>query len=326
MPRCAAPLSCALALAIAAGRAPAQDDLAQLRRAFDYDAKKPMEAGLKLIRDEGGVRTYDLEYPSPIDGGRVTGFMVSPPAALKAPFAGIVFGHWGPGNGTEFLPEAVMYAEAGAVSVLIDYPWVRPDPWRRNQGRGLKEPEKDRDSWVHAVVDLRRAFDLLESRPDVDRKRLGYVGHSYGAQWGAVLAAVDKRMKAAVLVGGVPDQESILMSDDPDLRALREAHSKEEMEAYLKVNRPFDAIRYVGSAAPIPLLFQFARHERSFGEVDMNRYYAAASEPKEVRWYSTGHDLNDLRTLADRAGWLGPRLGLRPLRPIFDRRLESLGR
>jgi len=350
MPRFTGALCFSLALA-ALARPSTADDLAELRRAFDYDARKPVDARLTLLRDEGGVKTYDLTYPSPRDGGSVTGFLIVPggsgaqprrgvsprgpsagihfrrePPDAKGPFAGIVFGHWGPGNRTQFLPEAALYAEAGAVSVLIDYPWVRPEPWRRNQGRGMKEAEKDRDSWIHAVVDLRRAFDLLESRPEVDRARLGYVGHSYGAQWGAILAAVDKRMKAAVLVGGVPDMESILMGDDPDLRAMREAYSKEEMEAYLRINRPFDAIRYIGSAAPIPLLFQFARHELSFGEADMNRYYAAASQPKEIRWYATGHDLNDVRTLADRAGWLGPRIGLKPLRPLFEKRLEGLGR
>jgi hypothetical protein len=150
------------------------------------------------------------------------------------------------------------------------------------------------------------------------------VGHSYGAQWGAILSAVDKRMKATVLVGGVPDGECLFRGPDPDLRAMLDAHGKEEVEAYWAVNRPFDAIRYIGQAAPVPLLFQFGRHETSFTEADMNRYYEAASRPKEVRWYETGHDLNDLRTLADRAAWLGPKLSLRPLRSVFERRLNAL--
>jgi hypothetical protein len=34
---------------------------------------------------------------------------------------GIVFGHWGPGNRSEFVPEAIVYAKAGAVSLLINY-------------------------------------------------------------------------------------------------------------------------------------------------------------------------------------------------------------
>ena len=303
----------------------AAQDLASLKALYTYDAARPLDTKLTLVGRQDGAAIYDLDYASPI-AGRVTGFLVVPDGpGLEPPFAGIVFGHWGPGNRTEFLSEATLYAAAGAVSVLIDYPWVRPEPNRRAQGRGLKEPQKDRDSWTQAVVDLRRAFDLLESRKDVDRARLGYVGHSYGAQWGAALSAVDKRMKATVLVGGVPDQECLMNGPDPDMRAMTAAHTKEEYDAYLALNRPFDAIRAIGFAAPVPLLFQFARHESSFTEADMKRYYEAASAPKDIRWYETGHDLNDLRTLADRAAWLGPKLGLKPLRPLFEKRMEALG-
>jgi hypothetical protein len=44
------------------------------------------------------------------------------------PHAGIIFGHWGEGVRTEFLDEAMFYAKAGAVSVLIDYPSPGPRP------------------------------------------------------------------------------------------------------------------------------------------------------------------------------------------------------
>ena len=320
------PLAWALAGGLAVAAPLTADDLAAQRRLYEYDATKPVAAQLTPLRSEDGVAIYDLLYPSPI-AGMVTGFLVAPEGgSLKPPFAGIVFGHWGPGDRSEFLPEAILYAQAGAVSVLIDYPWVRPEPHRRPQGQGFKGAERDRESWVQAVVDLRRAFDLLEARKDVDRARLGYVGHSYGAQWGAILSAVDKRMKATVLMGGVPDGECLFNGPDAALRAMRDAAPKEEVEAYWVVNRPYDAIRYIGQAAPVPLLFQFARHETSFTEADMKRYFEAASAPKEVRWYETGHILNDLRTLADRAGWLGPRLGLRPLRPVFEKRMEAVGR
>lgn len=63
----------------------------------------------------------------------------------------------------------------------------------------IDKPEMDRQAEIHAVVDLRRGIDLLLARPDVDPRRLAYVGHSYGAQWGAILSAVDKRIKTAVL-------------------------------------------------------------------------------------------------------------------------------
>jgi len=292
-----------------------------LARRFAYDASQPLDVRLARIGEKDGVRTSDLSYASP-KGGRVTGFLVEP--AGKGPFAGIVFGHWGPGNRTEFLPEAALWAQAGAVCVMIDYPWVRPEPLRVNQGRGFDEPDKDRASWEAAVVDLRRAIDLLAARPDLDEARIGYVGHSYGAQWGAILTAVDRRVRAAVLMGGVPSGESTLVEvDDPDTKALREASKPETIEKYFVINRPYDAIRYVPYAAPTPLFFQFATHERFVTEAAMKRYYAAASEPKLERWYDTGHDLNDLRALADRAAWLGPKLGVKPMGPILEQRLRS---
>src|SRR5437764_15243022 len=106
-----------LALAPAAGAA--GEEIGRLKRMYDYDAKQPLDVREKLLHERGGVKVYDLTYASP-KGGRVTAYLVVP--AGKGPFAGLVFGHWGPGNRTEFLPEATLYARPGAVSLLIDYP------------------------------------------------------------------------------------------------------------------------------------------------------------------------------------------------------------
>jgi acetyl esterase/lipase len=293
-----------------------------LARRFAYDASLPLGETLTLLYERDDARTYDLVYSSP-KGGKVTGFVVTP-ATGRGPFAGIVFGHWGPGNRTEFLPEAVLYAQAGAVSVLLDYPWVRPAPHRVNQGKGFDEPEKDKASWEAAVVDLRRAIDLLVARPDVDRARIGYVGHSYGAQWGAILTALDRRVKASVLMGGVPSGESTTVeTDDPGVVAMVKGCPPERLETYFRINRPYDAIRYVPYAAPTPLLFQFARHERFVTDGAMRRYFDAASTPKLERWYDTGHELNDPRALADRSAWLAPKLGLPLMAPILAKRLAT---
>ncbi len=43
----------------------------------------------------------------------------------------------------------------------------------------------------------------------------------------------------------------------------------------------------------------------------MNAYFAAASEPKRISWYPTGHDLNDPAAWAERARWLEKHIGLR---------------
>ena len=295
-------------------------DFKSLARQFDYDAKQPLDVKEKLLHSRAGVTVHDVSYASP-KGGRVTAYLVVP--AGEGPFAGLLFGHWGPGNRTEFLPEATLYAKAGAVSLLVDYPWVRPAPWRRPL-RGPDDPEADHAAFVQAVVDLRRGLDLLAARPDVDRKRLAYVGHSFGAQWGAILSAVDGRLRTAVLMGGIPDQSAIYAEgDDPAVVELRKKTPKEKLAKFLQSGARTDAVHYVGHASPTPLLFQFARYERYFKEAAMERYAKAATGPKEVKWYDTGHDLNDVQALLDRAGWLRAKVGLGRVGPLLAEQLRG---
>jgi len=296
------------------------EDMQSLKRLYDYDSKQPLDSKETLLYERGGIKVYDISYASP-KGGRVTAYLVVP--AGKAPFAGLVFGHWGPGNRTEFLPEAMLYAEAGAASILIDYPWVRPAPWRKKL-YNFSHADEDHETYVQAVVDLRRGIDVLSAHPGVDPGRLAYIGHSYGAQWGAILSAVDDRIKAAVLMGGVPDLASVyLENDDPDIVEIRATVPKEELEQYLKINARTDAIHYVPHAAPTPLLFQFARYERYFNEAAMKRYAEAASEPKSVKWYETGHDLNDVQALLDRSEWLRDEIGTKPIARILERKMKK---
>jgi poly(3-hydroxybutyrate) depolymerase len=95
----------------------------------------------------------------------------------------------------------VAQARWSPLFIIPDYPWDRPEPWHKSVDR-FDKPEQDREAYVQTVADLRRSIDMLLARNDVDPKRLAYVGHSYGAQWGSILAAVDKRMKAAVRMAG----------------------------------------------------------------------------------------------------------------------------
>lgn len=58
---------------------------------------------------------------------------------------------------------------------------------------------------ANRVTDLRRGLDYLETRPDLDRSRIAFFGPSAGAQLGLVLAAVETRYRAVVLLGaGLP--------------------------------------------------------------------------------------------------------------------------
>ena len=162
-------------------------------RLFDYDRTKPLE--LRVVAEEkvekvDGVTVQDISYLS-ARKGRVPGYLVVPSG--QGPFAGVVFMHWGQGDRTEFLSEAVLLARRGAVSLTIDAPDNRPDV---ESYRFVADPEAEREGYLQLVCDLRRGLDLLASRKDVDPKRIGYVGHSLGATWGGALAGVDERFAA----------------------------------------------------------------------------------------------------------------------------------
>ena len=294
----------------------------EVRRMFDYDQNAALDIKEVAVINRNGVRIHDISYASP-KNGRVTAYLVVPDA--KGRHAGIVFGHWGYGTRTEFLPEAMLYAKAGAVSLLVDDLDVRPAPWRRSAPGS--EPQAVRDNFVQSVVDLRRGIDLLRARADVDPQRIAYVGHSSGAHWGAILSAVDRRLRTVVLMAGVPSETTILLeSDDPDYVNFRQTTPKEQLDNYFKTVTSLDAINFVPHARPTPLMFQFARFERYFNEASMQRYVQAASEPKLVLWYDTGHELNDNRALIDRANWLRRYIGIGAVESAAKRHISPTKR
>lgn len=87
---------------------------------------------------------------------------------------------------------AEAFAEAGFVVLLHDH---------RTFGISGGEPRQDVDPW-RQVADWRRAISYLESRPEVDAKRIGLWGTSYAGGHALVLGATDRRI--ACVVSQVP--------------------------------------------------------------------------------------------------------------------------
>jgi dienelactone hydrolase len=136
---------------------------------FDYDASTPIDVIGAGASRHGAAAVQDVSYASP-KGGRVPAYLVVPDG--RGPFAGIVFVHWGQGNRSEFVAEALAVADAGAISLLLDAPFNRVKKDRRHGGTP-DDPEYERDDYVQLVTDIRRGVDLLLARADVDAKRIG---------------------------------------------------------------------------------------------------------------------------------------------------------
>lgn len=275
---------------------------------FEYDEEAPPDVRDIAVEDRGGVKVHDISYAGR-KGSRVSSYLVVPPGG--GPFAGVVFQHGGAQDRSAFLSEALKLARAGAVSLLVDAPFVR-------EGLNFDAPEVDYESFVGAVVNLRRGVDLLTARGDVDARRLGYVGLSFGGQVGSILASVERRVTAYVLLGLAPSMSEIWRTSElPFAVEMRSTVPEEQAHRYVETLAPLDSINYIGRAAPSALFLQFARHDEVTSERDAWRCYHAASEPKDARWYDSGHMLlgSNPEGRRDRAEWLGSRLDLRPVEP-----------
>ena len=274
-------------------------------RFFGYDRDAPLDFRVSGEEAVEGAIVQDVSYLS-ARNGRVPAYLVRP--AGDGPFAGIVYMHWGQGDRTEFLSEAVLLAKRGAISLMIDAPYHRPDI---ESYSFVAEPEAEREGYIQLVADLRRGFDLLAARKDVDSKRIGYVGHSLGATWGGALAGVEPRFAGYVLMGGLPRLTDIL-GEDIYAKLLQQAFTREQLERYIEVLSPVNPELLVGRASPASILFQFARHDRFISDASARDYVKAAGGSHEVRWYFTSHEFNDPDSPRDRMEFLKKKLGLAP--------------
>jgi uncharacterized protein len=281
-----------------------------LQRLFDYDRRQPRTTTTQQTREEAdGITVASISYASP-KGGRVPALVVLPSG--RGPFPGVIVQHGLPATKQDVLPVGIDLARTGAVAVLIDAPFNRPQ-----QGRVRADPltftPKDRDEQIQLIIDLRRAVDLLVARRDVVADRLAYVGISYGAAMGGLLAGVEDRLRAYVLAVGDGGLVSHFTGPDDLNRPEVQSFPAEQRERWLAAMRPIEPINFVGKAAPAALLFQAATMDEAVPRQDTLRWYQAASQPKELRWYEAGHFLN-CAARTDMMTWLARHIRIDPRR------------
>ena len=269
---------------------------------FAYDASLALD-----VRIEGQIRTRniieeDLSFASPM-GGRVPAFLWRP-AEGEGPYPAIVGMHGLPGDRHQLRETGLAYAAAGAIVLAISGPTGRPDNNRRSVTFNIPQDSRDQ---VQLIVDLRRAYDLLEAREDVDSERIVFIGGSYGGGIGGLVAGVEHRFKAFLLMtgDGGPVTHFVTELGTEDLTSMERVR----WERWLEAMAPIEPIRFVGLAAPRPLFFQNANHDDYVTRDNALRYHAAASEPKLVRWYDSGHSLGT-EAFGDGAAWLEPLIGI----------------
>ncbi len=252
---------------------------------FAYDQEFPVDLVVEAEEDREGVTVQTVKYngtvhPTYHKAVRVSAYLVLP--AGNGPFPAILYLHAGGMDKDQYLDEAILLAQHGVVCLVIDGPLSsvrssRLDPFNV---RAVRE------AYIRTVIDLRRGVDALESLPQVDPERMAYVGHSYGATWGGVLAGLETRLRAYVLMAGYAQ---VSENDTPEVPEL-------------------DAIHYLGHAAPAAYLFQFAEDDVYIDREEAQLYFDTANEPKTMLWYDTDHLTLQHVGQADRLSWLGEQL------------------
>jgi dienelactone hydrolase len=294
-------LACVLLLAGCGGggeaaREPAQSPAptlpAELLDLYDYDSSAPFEEQEVKSEEKDGATVHDLSYAGP--NGRITAFYVVP--AGDGPFPAVLFMPGAPGARFTFFSEAVELAKRGIASLLPDPPYARPPI-----EDVVEFTPADRDGIVQEVVEMRRAVDFLVSKDEIDPSRLGYVGFSWGGSLGANFAGVERRVGSFVLMSAIPRLSA-------DMTALAEERGVDAAEGYEEAMKPIDAVDYLPHVAPNALFLQFGSEDTRPSPEMGKEVQAAASMPKQAKWYEGGHELND-QARAEREDWLAERLG-----------------
>ncbi|HEY3744379.1 MAG TPA: PhoPQ-activated protein PqaA family protein [Bryobacteraceae bacterium] len=96
----------------------------------------------------------------------------------------------------------------------------------------------------------------------------------------------------------------------------------DKLPHYLEVLSVVDDMHYIGHAPAIPKLFQSARYDPGVPHKDAQDFFNAARGPKELKWYDTGHDVDDITALADRVRFLGHALKLPDTERVLRQKLS----
>jgi dienelactone hydrolase len=259
---------------------------------FSYDAGT--ELGYRdtgVVNKNYPIEVHDVSFASP-RGGRVLGYLTVPPG--KGPYPAVIFLHGSGGNRLNFVPEASWLSARNMVGLTLDSPFVRPSP----SLTGVAGVRHERDLGVEAVLDVRRAVDVLQSLPQVKDDEIGILGYSAGAKTAAIAAGVEPRLKAAVLVsGGAPSLDSYVAPLPESLRR--------QVRPLLRTTDP---AQYVGDAQG-DLLIQIGRADDVVPQRDLEAMVKAAGDA-EVRRYDAGHHLVTVGpAIYDQLDWLTDKLG-----------------
>lgn len=269
-----------------------------LSKMRDYQQLNARDVRMIANKVQDGLESQLLVIQTPF-GYRRVGELFCPESEEK--LAAILYVHWyepqsPDSNRSQFVEEAKELALGGVACLLIETLWSDPDFFSK------RTQADDMQNSMEEVVNIRRAMDLLLSQPNVDPARFAYVGHDFGGMYGVLAGSLDQRPKHYVIMAATPRF--------PDWYLYLPKLEGEAREAFIHEIAEIDPVAHVLNLSPAEVFFQYGTDDRHVPKERAEEFFAAAREPKKMKWYESGHGLNESAT-SDRKAWVKEKLGLR---------------
>ena len=247
---------------------------------YRYDAHTPLEIEARVLRNGPALVRERLMFSS-INLARVPALLTYDPGTpAPRPVLMIQHGIMSSKDDPRLGDLAAAWAPYGFACLTIDA------PLHGERAAGafdvltlLTQPYTGMRFIVQNVIDLRRAVDVVESRPDLDQRRVAYVGFSMSTFLGVQFVAMEPRVRAACLALGGAGLFHFMASTVPG-----ERRGDQETVASL-----VDPLHYAGLIAPRPVLQVNSQTDKVVPAALGHMLYGALAEPKRMIWFHGAH-------------------------------------
>jgi eukaryotic-like serine/threonine-protein kinase len=268
---------------------PVSDQLFQVYKSvYSYD-NTPLHATTESLQQTDDWREEKITFDAPYDNERIVAYLYLPKRALP-PFQTIVFFpganafHTRSNDHSRYLQYFDFVLKSGRAVVFPVYKGTF-ERWDDVLSRA-RSSSFYRDHVIAWSTDLGRSIDYLETRPDLDHQKLAYEGYSMGAALGALLPALEDRIKVLALISPGFHLYKLLPEADPLNFAPR------VKVPVLMLNGRFDFMFPVGSS-----------------QEPMFRLLGTPKEQIHRVVYQTGHDIPRDQMIKETLDWLDRYLG-----------------
>ncbi len=261
-----------------------RDEMAPYRRFYEYD-RTPLDARVESAEDTSPYwRKEKVSFAAAYGNERVPAFLFLPKNATP-PYQIVLlfptgYARLAPSSATLDFGSFEFIVRSGRALL---YPVYQGTFERRDNVQA--SPAGDRDMMVQWAKDVFRAVDYLETRDDVDLRRLAYYSLSMGAHFGPIPVSLEPRFKTAIFASG----------------GLRYGYSPQVQPANFMPD------------VKVPTLLVNSKNDFTVPAADQQRFYdLLGTEPAHKRHVALegGHVPQDMRDLYKEVlAWLDTYLG-----------------